>query len=371
MAIDGLPQVFRLPQAAVSAAELTSIFTEIFPEVGDIADPLEKILETGLAIPYQSLCQMQQVPLAQWLEDQKADDQTSHVMLMLASLTIASTPDFTRKNASVFGAIGGLRQGFCGEAVFGFPYPDIRFGLAVPVAKAIEGHGGAVWRGTRVAKVETHSGRVGNVVLEDGTEVRAPDIAIACGNSRIGSLFETVPPEAEGPLHYSEKFAHRDFQVVQVLDKPVLPADCNRWIGVLKMDATMTQWMGPLHALTPWAIESPKQLMLTGRTIPESEVEKEGGPEAILARFDDVNESLFPGYKDAVGAVGVTAHASSHLWFDHVLVGPKLPHRSHSVEGLWFVGEGSAPIAGMWMDSASSAGMLGARELAVVRNGSW
>jgi len=44
------------------------------------------------------------------------------------------------------------------------------------------------------------------------------------------------------------------------------------------------------------------------------------------------------------------------------VVGPKLPRKAESIDGLWFVNEAS-PTAALWMEAAASAGIMGAREM--------
>lgn len=55
------------------------------------------------------------------------------------------------------------------------------------------------------------------------------------------------------------------------------------------------------------------------------------------------------------------------MWFSQALAGAKLQRRSESVDGLWYVGDGSLPVAGVWTEAAASAGVLGARAIADTR----
>lgn len=43
---------------------------------------------------------------------------------------------------------------------------------------------------------------------------------------------------------------------------------------------------------------------------------------------------------------------------------PQLPRTTEAVDGLWFVGDGSTLVGGMYMETSASAGMLGARGIA-------
>ena len=368
----GDSKIHCVPQGLTSAADMTAMLCELFPPFAPASLEFERIFYEALAIPYQELLKMHDVPLVQWLEEMRANELVTHIMLMLAAAVNASmcSPAFAREASSVFGVIGGLRAALFGEGNFGYVYPDHREGLAVPLAKVIEERGGGVWRGRRVSGVETDGGRVGSVVLEDGTEVSAPDVAIATSNLRLPALLDPLPPEAAIPVKLSERNLHRDYHVLAVLDKPVVPADSYIWLGILNPGGDgpqYAQYMGVLHQATPWAAQPGKQLLMSAAMIQMDELEKQGDEKAIYARINDTTEVYYPGYKDAIEVAAEVQHEPGHLWFDHVFTGPKLPRSVDSVEGLWFVGQGSFPISGIWMDAAASAGILGAREIAARR----
>jgi phytoene dehydrogenase-like protein len=363
LAIEGNPEVLRVPQSVCSAAGLTEALGEVFPFPAGAMGEVERILDSALAIPYPQLLRMHDVPLVQWLEDQKADEFVAHFMLMIAAAFNASTstPEFSRENSSVFGAIGVLRSCFCGEAVFGYVYPDHREGMAMPLARAIEHRGGAVWRGRHVSHVNTVDGRVRSVILDDDTEIKTQNVAMACSNSRIRSLLDPLPPEVERPLSHGEKNAHKTFFVFGVLDKPAVPSD--QCVGVLSPEGSMVQWMMPVHSLAPWCVQPGKQLVVSGTAIQVDELKNHGGEDAIYARLHNVTDCYYPGYKDALVATDALTHPSGNLWFGPVFTGPKLPRSVESVDGLWFVGENSTPVGGIWMEAAASAGILGARQI--------
>jgi hypothetical protein len=104
--------------------------------------------------------------------------------------------------------------------------------------------------------------------------------------------------------------------------------------------------------------------------MPENEVRAgmHGTDDEIFTRLADLTASFQPGYKNAAVTDRYT-HKAGHLWFEPLCVGPKLPRTIDSVEGLWFVGEGSTPTGGIWMEASASAGILGARQMAAaIRN---
>ena len=376
LAVNGVPDLIRVPQSVTSAADMTSALCEVFPPLEGVAPEFERIMRAGIEIPYQELLKMHDVPLAQWLEDLKADELVSHFMFVLAGAVNGSTSSlaFNREQSSVFGVLGCLRTLWFSEAICGPVYPDIREGLCIPLAQKIEELGGCIWRGRRVAEVAISTGRVGRVVLEDGTEVAAPDVVVAVGTSRITTLLDATPPELEGPMAFSAQTAHKDFQVIALLDEPVIPNDFNQWLGVVNADASgMAQYMGAIHNKAPWGVKPDKQVLLSVACYPEKDLaeQAEVNESAIVERMHDCAEVYFPGYRSAIREVAVASHKPGHLWFGSIFTGPKTPMSVESVDGLWFVGEGVSPSdhSGMFTEAAASAGILGARRVVAKRGG--
>lgn len=360
--IPGLPPFDPFPQTSMSASTLVDKLIELFPMVADMKDDFERIVHIAINIPYEELVHMHDVRLSDWLVEQGASEIVAHFMIILASFIVLTSADFSREHVSVFGAIGMFRSFFCGDANFGFIYPDAREGLAVPLAQAIEARGGTIWRGRRVGAVNVGDGRIGSVVMQDGTEVQAPHVVMACPTARIATLLDPIPPELEAPLAYGDEVAHQDFNVFVVADQPVIPDNTN-WVGVITMEGNLEQWMGPLHHSAPWTTQPGKQFLACGNAFRAGEVKGRGGEQAVLDRLYDVACDYYPGLREATTAVGSFAHKPGHLWYGQAAVGPKLPRRSHSVDGLWFANESTAPVYGLWMEAGASAGILTARAI--------
>ena len=370
--VEGLGQVWPVTQCSPTPAAMAKLIGDLFGRMDaglrdQFLDDGERVLTKALAIPYAELARMDRVPTAQWVEDQKTNPAVALVINALSMGVLGSTMEFATEHISMLGTFGILRAMLCGEANFGFPYPDNRDGMAIPLAKAIEGNGGTIWRGRKVAELGISNNRVDRVLLADGTEARAPLVALACGNPRIAAILDPLPPEAEPAITYSTKYLpHRDFHLFSVMNEPVLPQESRRWVGVLPTGGYMS-WFAPMHALIPWSVKEPgTQFVLGACAIPVSDVEqgKYGTEDQIYGHLTDLMESIWPGYQRAAGTTERAAHKSGHLWFEPLCAGPKLPRTIDSVSGLWFVGEGSAPTEGVWMEASASAGILGARQMA-------
>jgi hypothetical protein len=74
-----------------------------------------------------------------------------------------------------------------------------------------------------------------------------------------------------------------------------------------------------------------------------------------------LNEDLFPGFSNAL--VGYEVGHNQHLWMEHFVHGPKLPRTSEDLPGLWFGGDGVAPV-GIAIEAAAGSGIVCAREIA-------
>ena len=84
------------------------------------------------------------------------------------------------------------------------------------------------------------------------------------------------------------------------------------------------------------------------------------GLQAVLTEMCD---EAFPGYIDAVVATKTISHR--HHWMNPCYTGPKVPRTSSDFSGLWYVGEGTVPVAGIGMEQAAYAGRDGALSILV------
>jgi hypothetical protein len=341
-----------------SASGITDLICAMQPAMEEIRAPLHRLIHQGLMIPYEELCDMTQVSMEEWLLEQGAEG--AMVSLVLSLITnLLAVPIDDAKELSVFGGWGGLRTMVCGEGMLVVPDPDPREGLCVPIAHAVERYGGEIWRGRKVANVVTDGGRATGIVMEDGTEASAPAVAIATGNPRIPAILDPLPPEVAEAVAYSQRFvAKEDLNVYSVLEREVVKRD-RLWI-VMDTDGSNLQWSWPIHSY-PWTTTPGKNLTAAIRTLPPGSFDSQGGIESVVTKMNEVDEHLWPGFIDAIEDYGVLQH--KHHWSAPQMCGPKMPRVCESVPGLYFVGDGSIPIGGFFVESAASAGMMGAHAI--------
>jgi hypothetical protein len=123
-------------------------------------------------------------------------------------------------------------------------------------------------------------------------------------------------------------------------------------------------WIWPLSGVAPWTTEPGKQLVGANMCYTPEEVAELGGEDAAYAGILARSEELLPGFSAAiVDSVNHSTARGETPWMSPLSIGPKIPRTIGSVEGLWFVGDGSEPCRGIWSEAAASCGILGARAM--------
>jgi hypothetical protein len=343
-----------------TASGMTQMLVDLAPwPIDPVVGEFEKVLDAALTIPHEELWKMEDVPVGEWLDGQGCSDMVAMlIQVMLATFTLIEFEAISER-VSMFGAFGMLRTYLNGDGVIPVIHPDNREGLAFPLARAIEQRGGEIWRGRKVDHVITDGGVATGVVLIDGTEVHAPAVAVAVGNPRIPKIFDALPPELEAPL--AAGFGMVDFYTYTTLDRPVASNRPNL-TGFLSNTGMPFGFSWPMQAIAPWTTQPGQQLIIATSAYSPKDLAALGGPEAAYAKLNAVHELYFPGFSDAIVEQATQSH--THLWYDQLSAGPKVPRTIDSVRNLWFVGEGSTPIRGVGFEAAASAGILGARSIA-------
>ena len=360
--VRGSDRVVDIPLCA-SPAAFSEVLFEAFPvPPGASRNDLERVLGRGMAIPYEQLLRMQQVPLVEWLRDEGADDVTTALLLSFCGFPHDLGLMQAAERLSVFGGIGVLRLMMCGEGVLPIVYPSPREGLCMGLADAIERGGGTVWRGRRAHRVRIEHGAAVGVELADGTFVEASDVAVACGNGRIAALFDVLPVEAEAALGQSAGVEVADFNAFYLVDRPLVARDRTAEVVLDPGTGEIYHWSWVLSGAAPWTAQPGHQIIAAHAGLAPDVVEAEGGRDAVYERMRARSAELIPGFEEAV--VDSTRFSSRHGWWSPITVGPRLPRQCESVAGLWFVGDGSEPCRGMWSEAAASCGVLGARAMA-------
>ena len=156
-----------------------------------------------------------------------------------------------------------------------------------------------------------------------------------------------------------------DFYTYTALSRPVA-SNRPAFLGFLDEVGTPIAFSWPMQAVAPWTTQPGQQLIVATSAYSPKKLAALGGADGAYARLNDIHEAYFPGFNDATIEQKTQSH--SHLWYDQLAAGPKVPRTIESVRNLWFVGEGSTPIHGVGFEAAASAGILGARGIAAKRS---
>jgi phytoene dehydrogenase-like protein len=332
--------------------------------LGSNRDVLNRVVHAGLTMPAEDLADLHNVSFAEWLENFGADEIVTSICMNFAVHSCYLSRDHAEQYLSVPGVFNRIRSFFCGQADLYSIEPNAREGLFMPLAAEIERLGGTVWRGRRVAQLLTDGDAVSGVVMDDATEARAPAVAIAAGSFRVSSLFPdsvAVPAEVQAVREFEENLGdYSEYTSFAIVNKSFYRPP--HWIiSTSNAEGTRIQDDWIISPLVPWATRPDQEMIGTELVRSQGDVAAAGGVDALYDRMRDVTDSLYPGFRNAVVEYATEQHPQ---FITPALTGPKLPRKSPSIRGLWFVGEGSTPVDGMYGEGAASAGILGARSIA-------
>lgn len=337
-----------------SASAFAEVISQMLPTPLSEAElqEVDSAVGAALRLPPEEVFAMDRVLLHDWLMDHGAGPNTAALLSSFCGRPNALTLEESVAHLSVACGLWSLRLMFFHEGSMCEMMPDPRDGLWFPLAQEIEARGGEIWRGRKVERVLVEDGRAVGVRLVDGQEVRGPAIAMANSNARIARTFETVPPELRAALDYAGPTPQRQLAVFFLLNRPVM--DYPASLSISWPDGRRLAAVVPSHHTN---VEPGKQVLhMLVANIGERTVED------VLEETQEGLAQAFPGFREAVEIVKSAVHTSEH-WMDYITVGPKLPRRSPSLGGLWYVGQGVAPIVGFWTEAAAGSGVMGAREI--------
>jgi phytoene dehydrogenase-like protein len=307
---------------------------------------------------YQELIRQSGKPFRDYLAERDASPVVQILLYLLCSNILIMSVEMAEEHASTFGFFATLRLWLMAEGVSFAVMPDGQNGLLVPMARAIEERGGVVFRGRKVARILVRGGTATGVALEDGTEISARAVAVATGTKRVPALLDEIPGDVQAAVDYSRLLASRDACVYAVLNEPVV--DLKTFTAYCDESGNPEAFLYPMHAIAPWTSRPGTQTLITQQTLPADQFDAAGGVEGVANRLLKLNDELFPGFSRALE--GVEIGSNRHLWMEQFSHGPKLPRRADDVPGLWFVGDGTAPV-GIATEAAAGSGVVGAGEI--------
>ena len=319
---------------------------------------VERVIHAGLMIPYEDLCQLHDTPIGQWLDQLQAGDFARLVVELLAAAVAGLPQECVGPTFSVFGVFSHIRTYFGGDGYFTVIEPDIRRGLLEPLADRVEQLGGTVWRGTRIDRVIVEDGAARGIRTADGRIAEAAHIALGVGNPRMARFFDDLPKELVAPLAKEAEFLHEQIMIATLLTEPVV--DFKDLLFIFDPSTGSNLWFIPLDELAPWNRGNDgRQFCMQWWAGARDGTMDPGQVEKYL---DEVCEEEFPGWQRAIGP---RVHVKRpYHWLNPCYTGPKVPRRSPTVSGLWYVGESTEPVGGIATEQATYAGYTGALAIA-------
>jgi hypothetical protein len=352
----GTRQRKRLP-AILSATELVSVLvrlTSVPLEVLDYAT-IERVLQVGLLVPWRQLCEMHDVKLEDWFDEQDADPYTRHVVERLVAVLAGAPTPLIGQQFSVFGAFGYIRTLLGADGAPTVIEPDVRRGLINPLVNYVKAHGGSLWHTSRAESVVVQEGAACGVQMADGRMATAPHIALAVDNARIPSLFATLPSELAAPLRNETQFPQAPRLITTLLTRRVVDSTDRLIIHDPSTGANV--WLLPVGAA-----ETERSGRDSGQMCLQWSGDATADDDVTVTYLDDVCEDEFPGWKRAIGSRANVTRPRD--WLSTCVVGPKVPRCSPSIRGLWYVGESTEPVRGIAAEQAAFAGYDGALAIA-------
>jgi phytoene dehydrogenase-like protein len=349
-------------KACPSASAILNVLAPLVPfPLDEQRADLERVLNVALRMSWDELADLQRTPLVQWVAEQGGNDVLSMIMCVLAANLTETTPAVAAEHVSVYGMMGMLRGLVSGEAVVTAPSPDPWEGLCVPLGRGLDAAGCTVRRGSKVAQVIIEGGRAVGVALENGDEIRARAVALAVGNPRVPALLEKVYDEVAGALDYAAQLLGHDACTYALLDREDVVPLRNMTMVADAMGNNLA-YLFPMNYIAPDSTEDGRWLLACQAQFSKEAFAEIGGNEGAVKHLLDLQEEMFPGFTDATVELKTMTH--KHHWLNPLTHGPKLPAESSDVPGLYFAGDGSAPIQGIGVEGAGQAGAIRARRIA-------
>lgn len=344
-----------------SAAAIADVFANLAPmPLDDLRPELERVLSEILSLSWEEMQLLQTKPLSEWLEEHDCDFMLQMMLAVLFANVTETTPDVAIEYLSAYGAFAMLRGLVCSEAPTVATVPDVRDGLLIPLAKAVEAGGGEIRRRAKVQEVTIENGRVTGLLLQSGEHIAADNVVLATGTRRVPDLLPNPPAEVSAAVEFSGSMGRQDICTYTVLDEPVI--DIHNLTMLTDADGNNLAFLFPMHAIAPWGTQPGEQMLVAQAFYPYDEWDAMGGKEGVAKHLLALQDEMFPGFAKAARRTEILTHR--HYWLDTLTHGPKLPGRCESIDGLWFAGDGSAPIVGIGVDGAAGAGISRARQVA-------
>lgn len=328
------------------------------PVAPGLREELHRVFADMVSLPFKQMCEdWADVLLRDWIHERSSNPEVEWVFRTLAAnMGFIGDADFTWEKASAGRSFTMIRAWLAGEGATVVLQPDMYEALTKPFGDAIERLGGVIRTETEVAEVLIEDGKaVGVRIAREGQPdeiIYADRVVVAAFWQEIPKLFKTMPAEVDACLKDPLSIHIMGASAITCL-KTALPMDAGY---IMITDPKTGSHIGGVY---PQSVESPatapegKALVWMYYLTSVADWEARG-KEAVMAEMNDIQEALYPGFKDAIELqVGGGGEGGSHYALSAT---PKISQKSPDIENLYFAGDCTAPMYGVISDGAASTG---------------
>jgi phytoene dehydrogenase-like protein len=325
--------------------------SELRPEYHEILTQLS-------SIDWPEYSQYCSIGFGDWLDQRDTSALVSLTLNAYVANLLFLPHDMCSEYLSVAAAAAALRGKIMGGGVRMTALPNGRDGLFRKLADYIESRGGLVERTAYLSEVSIEDGHARGIRLTDGEALTGAAVAVAVPGARVGRYIDPLPDVVRTAAEYQSQLTLIDSFVATRLGEPVVTV---RAMGYYSdFEGACIQAFHPIHLSSPMTVPAGDQLLVTQHYRSASD---ERDAEQLLIDQNEATERIFPGFEKV--SIESDAWQENRYSLAAQAYGPKVPRTVEDITGLWFVGEGSEPAAGLLGGEAGAAtGLSGADDIA-------
>ncbi len=338
----------------------------VSPEpLGDAAKKdLQKILEEVINWDFEKLCtELDNVLLVDFLEERTDDPRIQQLFYILTAEMIMMDVEDVKRFISAGKVWTIFRYWINKEGPFGIAGKgmDHQQALIKPFAEAFASFGGELLCDTRVREVLIEGDRVKGVLVGD-REYLSDRVIVSCPLPVIPKIIKNLPPEIAEPVEDLKQAWMVDVDIFYGLNKKmtdearyIMAMDPKDWSFLLGAQAysLVFPWNAPEGRFSYWAERVYRKEDFDEKTVDQ-----------CYQEIDSIMEEMWPGFTDATVDKFHAVH--TFLWHHQYSIYKKIPQKSESIDGLYFVGDCTAPQYGTGTDGPASTGVtVGKRILGI------
>jgi phytoene dehydrogenase-like protein len=324
---------------------------------------LRKILEEILNMNFMRMCaDLDTVFLEDWLNERTHNPQIHFYFFNLYCQMINLDMVDAKRHGGAGKFFTLFRQWLAREGNFGITTEGTLYSdLIKPFQDAFLSHGGELKCHSTVSKVIVRNDKAVGVVLagKKGEEYRARRVIVSTPFTSIPRLFDRLPEEISDRVRDMEKAWYVDIVTYSALSRSV--TDEPRFIAAQDpADWSFLLGLAAISAFRPWTAPPGKHLVWSERGLRKQDFH----PAKLQEQYDlidKITEEVYPGYTEAVEAKHRTIHPL--LWHHQYSAYRKIPQKPKSLQGLYFIGDGTTPQYGQGGDGSASTGVILAQRL--------